>query len=112
MPTCSALFCLVHRRSIASKKDTHLTTQIAVITIVLWLKRIVYCLSLWYNKTVKMLGKSMFSIWYEKRPLWAGRHTKLDRVFGYEPKGQGFESLTPYQKSRYPTGYRDFCYVR
>ena len=27
----------------------------------------------------------------------------------YEPKGQGFESLTPYQKSRYPTGYRDFC---
>ena len=22
---------------------------------------------------------------------------QLDRVFGYEPKGQGFESLTPYQ---------------
>ena len=23
---------------------------------------------------------------------------QLDRVFGYEPKGQGFESLTPRQK--------------
>ena len=22
---------------------------------------------------------------------------QLDRVFGYEPKGRGFESLTPYQ---------------
>jgi len=27
----------------------------------------------------------------------------------YEPKGQGLESFTPYQKSRYPKGYRDFC---
>lgn len=23
---------------------------------------------------------------------------QLDRVFGYEPKGRGFESLQPYQK--------------
>ena len=29
---------------------------------------------------------------------------QLDRVFGYEPKGRGFESLTPYQKSRCPWG--------
>ena len=25
---------------------------------------------------------------------------QLDRVFGYEPKGRGFESLQPYQKKR------------
>ena len=24
---------------------------------------------------------------------------QLDRVFGYEPKGRGFESLQPYQKN-------------
>ena len=24
---------------------------------------------------------------------------QLDRVFGYEPKGRGFESLQPYQES-------------
>ena len=24
---------------------------------------------------------------------------QLDRVFGYEPKGRGFESLQPYQKA-------------
>ena len=25
---------------------------------------------------------------------------QLDRVFGYEPKGRGFESLQPYQSKR------------
>ena len=31
---------------------------------------------------------------------------QLDRVFGYEPKGRGFESLKARQtKSRYPKGY-------
>lgn len=25
---------------------------------------------------------------------------QLDRVFGYEPKGRGFESLLAYQKNR------------
>ena len=25
---------------------------------------------------------------------------QLDRVFGYEPKGRGFESLQPYQKQK------------
>ncbi len=34
---------------------------------------------------------------------------QLDRVFGYEPKGQGFESLTPRQKSRYHLWYLLFC---
>ena len=24
---------------------------------------------------------------------------QLDRVFGYEPKGRGFESLTPYHEN-------------
>ena len=27
---------------------------------------------------------------------------QLDRVFGYEPKGRGFESLQPYQKWKAP----------
>ena len=26
---------------------------------------------------------------------------QLDRVFGYEPKGRGFESLQPYQKRKH-----------
>jgi hypothetical protein len=26
---------------------------------------------------------------------------QLDRVFGYEPKGRGFESLQPYQKEKH-----------
>lgn len=29
---------------------------------------------------------------------------QLDRVFGYEPKGQGFESLLAYQKKLAPKG--------
>ena len=29
---------------------------------------------------------------------WHAVLAQLDRVFGYEPKGRGFESLTPYQK--------------
>ena len=31
---------------------------------------------------------------------------QLDRVSGYEPEGQGFESLTPRHKKRTPTGVR------
>ena len=33
---------------------------------------------------------------------------QLDRVFGYEPKGRGFESLQPYQK-HHPCGWC-FCF--
>ena len=29
---------------------------------------------------------------------------QLDRVFGYEPKGRGFESLQPYQNKKTPFG--------
>ena len=36
---------------------------------------------------------------------------QLDRVTDYESVGRGFESLSPYQKSRYPFGYLLFCYV-
>ena len=31
---------------------------------------------------------------------------QLDRVFGYEPKGRGFESLQPYQKRKTPAPSR------
>ena len=37
---------------------------------------------------------------------------QLDRVTDYESVGRGFESLSPYQKSRYPFGYLLFCFVR
>ena len=37
---------------------------------------------------------------------------QLDRVTGYEPVGQGFESLPAYQKSRYPFGCLLFCIPR
>ena len=36
---------------------------------------------------------------------------QLDRVTDYESVGRGFESLSPYQKSRYPFGYLLFCIV-
>ena len=34
---------------------------------------------------------------------------QLDRVTDYESVGRGFESLSAYQKSRYPFGYLLFC---
>ena len=37
---------------------------------------------------------------------------QLDRVFGYEPKGQGFESLTARQKRGIPIGYSSFLFKR
>ena len=36
---------------------------------------------------------------------------QLDRVTDYESVGRGFESLLPYQKSRYPFGYLLFCFL-
>ena len=36
---------------------------------------------------------------------------QLDRVFGYEPKGRGFESLQPYQKRSSPFGELRFCFI-
>ena len=37
---------------------------------------------------------------------------QLDRVFGYEPKGQGFESLAPRQGSLlYESMARIFCFA-
>ncbi len=36
---------------------------------------------------------------------------QLDRVFGYEPKGQGFESLAARQQKRTPMGVL-FCFIR
>ena len=36
---------------------------------------------------------------------------QLDRVFGYEPKGRGFESLQPYQKTCCPFGRQVFCFL-
>ena len=36
---------------------------------------------------------------------------QLDRVFGYEPKGRGFESLKARQtKEGYPSGYPSFVF--
>ena len=37
---------------------------------------------------------------------------QLDRVTDYESVGRGFESLSPYQKTRYPLGYLVFCICR
>ena len=34
---------------------------------------------------------------------------QLDRVSGYEPEGQGFESLTPRHKKRIPNRVCAFC---
>ena len=36
---------------------------------------------------------------------------QLDRVTGYEPVGQGFESLPAYQKSRYSVRNSGFSYM-
>ena len=36
---------------------------------------------------------------------------QLDRVFGYEPKGRGFESLTPYQKNAYAIAWAFFVAI-
>ena len=36
---------------------------------------------------------------------------QLDRVTDYESVGRGFESLSAYQKSRYPFGCLDFCFT-
>ena len=36
---------------------------------------------------------------------------QLDRVTGYEPVGQGFESLPAYQKNRYPIRDNGFSYM-
>ena len=36
---------------------------------------------------------------------------QLDRVTDYESVGRGFESLSAYQKSRYPFGCLDFCFA-
>ena len=50
------------------------------------------------------MGKSLF---------WCyAALAQLDRVFGYEPKGRGFESLTPCQEkpSRIRLGF--FSYIR
>ena len=35
---------------------------------------------------------------------------QLDRVSGYEPEGQGFESLTPRHKKRNPDGCALFVF--
>ena len=35
---------------------------------------------------------------------------QLDRVFGYEPKGRGFESLTACQKQKVDASHRLFCF--
>ena len=44
--------------------------------------------------------------WRQKKPSTKyAPVAQLDRVFGYEPKGQGFESLPARQNSRYPFGY-------
>ena len=37
---------------------------------------------------------------------------QLDRVTDYESVGRGFESLSAYQKTRYPNGYLVFCLCR
>ena len=36
---------------------------------------------------------------------------QLDRVTDYESVGRGFESLSAYQKPRYPFGYLGFCFA-
>ena len=40
----------------------------------------------------------------EKRLFYFALLAQLDRVFGYEPKGRGFESLTARQKRGVPKG--------
>ena len=37
---------------------------------------------------------------------------QLDRVTDYESVGRGFESLSPYQETRYPFGCLVFCFSR
>ncbi len=41
------------------------------------------------------------SICYNNIRTWYALIAQLDRVFGYEPKGRGFESLWAYQKKRH-----------
>ena len=51
----------------------------------------------------KALDKSA-ALWYDirvpERQATFAALAQLDRVFGYEPKGRGFESLTPRQTFR------------
>ena len=42
-------------------------------------------------------------LWYHmwvRESVWPAALAQLDRVFGYEPKGRGFESLTPRHKTK------------
>ena len=47
------------------------------------------CLLCYTNQAVRETGKK-----FQNAAV-----AQLDRVFGYEPKGRGFESLQPYQKA-------------
>ena len=49
--------------------------------------------------------------WHVRERLHAAI-AQLDRVPDYDSVGRGFESLLPYQKSRYPFGYLLFCFVK
>ncbi len=40
-----------------------------------------------------------YHIWV-RESVWPAALAQLDRVFGYEPKGRGFESLTPRHKTK------------
>ena len=56
---------------------------------------------MWYltdNFLIKPLDKIEFKCYYNKAVLNSyALLAQLDRVFGYEPKGQGFESLAARQ---------------
>ena len=54
----------------------------------------------WYGNMIKLLERQRYAA-----------VAQLDRVFGYEPKGRGFESLQPYQKRRSPKGGLRFCFL-
>ncbi len=49
--------------------------------------------------------------WYNDNCCKYALIAQLDRVFGYEPKGRGFESLWAYQKYGHHFDVRIFVYI-
>ena len=47
-------------------------------------------------------GKTVVFYQSRQQTIQFAAVAQLDRVFGYEPKGRGFEALQPYQKRRSP----------
>ena len=66
-----------------------------------WRKKAKKIFFIFFKKGLTNRNKSSIICKYEKTYRLAAL-AQLDRVFGYEPKGQGFESLTPRQKKQIP----------